>query len=443
MNAGSVVDGKYLVVEILSTDGGMGALLRVQNVNDVNQYFALKYCLATDIDGLDRFRREVRLMMEFVGNSKVVQILDSNLTVSPPYFVMPIYVDGDLRTLSPSLQADPSLQEQTMLAMAECVEELHRAEKHHRDIKPANFLRTTTGLAISDLGLGMDLQSRTGITLTNQWGGTHGYIPPEFFQAGGFKNATAQSDIFMLGKAYYNLLTGLDPQFIDRTQIGNPLFYMIERCCQQNPSDRYQSIPELKQGIVSTYDVILGRMAPLGEAQVKFDSIVALLHQHQFREEDIRSFVALAANLAPEELFAIVSSADSAFYYVLSQQQFRAELRIYLNLYHDAVMSESYPQFSYAEHIANRMSVVFGNSSDADLRARALEIAIIHAERMNRYAAMSTCSKLIAKISQGDPAEAAIIAVIQRTNADFVKEIEPVSCANKVIAATIARLKSN
>ena len=437
---GTVIDGKFVVINILSTEGGMGTLLRVHAVNDPTHRFALKYCLATDAEGLDRFRREVRLMMEFIGNSKVVQILDSNLAVAPPYFVMPIYGDGDLRTLGQAFQTDHALQEATMLAMAECVEELHRVGKHHRDIKPANFLRTATGLAISDFGLGMDLQSRTGITLTNQWGGTHGYIPPEFFKPGGFKNATPQSDIFMVGKAFYNLLTGLDPQFIDRTQLDKPFFYVIERCCQQDPDARYQSIPELQQGIVSAYDVILGRMAPLGEAQVKFDAISSLLGQNQYREEDIRAFVALTANLTTAELFSIVSSADKGFYYVLAQDQFRNELRSYLDLYHSAVLAECF-SFSYAEHVADRMSVVFTNSTDPDLRAKALEIAIIHAERMNRYAAMSTCSNMITKVPQGDPAEAAIIAAIQRTNADFVKEIEQTSCANKVIAVSIARLK--
>ncbi len=440
---GTVVDGKYVVVDVLSTEGGMGTLLHVHRAGDVTQQFALKYCLATDSESLDRFRREVRLMMEFRGNSKVIQILDSNLGVSPPYFVMPICADGDLRTLSPAIKTDPALQERTMLAMAECVEELHRVGKQHRDIKPANFLRTATGLAISDLGLGMDLLSRTGITLTNQWGGTHGYIPPEFLKPGGFKNATPQSDIFMLGKAFYNLLTGLDPQFIDKTQIEKPLFYMIERCCQQDPADRYQSIPELQQGVVSAYDVILGRMAPMGEAQVKFDAIASLLGQNQYSAADIRAFIALAAHLAPEELFSIVSSADKAFYYVISQDQFRAELRSYLELYHNAVRAEPYLSFSYAEHVADRMAVVFKNSSDGDLRARALEIAIIHAEGMNRYAAMSTCSSMITNVQRGDPAEAAIIAAIQKTNADFVKEIEPASCANKVVAASIARLKGS
>lgn len=440
---GTVIEGKFTVVDVLSIEGGMGTLLRVQSTTDATQHFALKYCLATDAENLDRFRREVRLMNEFVGNSKVVQILDHNLGHTPPYFVMPIYNDGDLRTLSPAIKSDAHLQEQTMLAMAECVAELHNAGKHHRDIKPANFLRTSNGLAISDLGLGMDLMSRTGVTLTNQWGGTHGYIPPEFFKPGGFKNGTPQSDIFMLGKAFYNLLTELDPQYIDKTQLDRPTFYLIDRCCQQDPDDRYQSIPELQQGIVSAFDVILGRMVPLSQAQAKYDAIVSLLGQNQYKEEDIKEFIVLAANLSSDELFSIVSSADSSFYYVIAQPQFKNELRSYLEIFNQSVLDAINLSFGYAEHVADRMNIVFKNSVDPDLKARALEIAIIHAERMNRYAAMSTCSNIITKIPQNDPAEAAIIAVLQRTNASFVADIEPVACTNRIIADCIAKLNKS
>jgi serine/threonine protein kinase len=440
---GTIIDGKYVVIDVLSKDGGMGTLLRVHPIDDSKTQLALKYCLATGAENLDRFRREIRLMEEFRGNSKVVQVTYSNLGHSPPYFVMPIYANGDLRTLSPGIQADHNLQEITFLGMAECVGELHNAGKHHRDIKPANFLRTQAGIAISDLGLGMDLMSRTGVTVTNQWGGTHGYVPPEFFQPGGFKNATPRSDIFMLGKAFYNLATGLDPQFIDKSQLQKPLFYLIERCCQQDPDNRFQTIPELQQGIVSAFDVILGRMAPLGEAQAKFSEIVGLLEQKQYRADDFKKFVSLAEGLSPAELFSIISAAEKSFYYVLSQEQLVPQLRRYLELYHAAVLSEDYLSFSYAEHVADRMEVIFKTCVDVDLRARALEIAIYHAERMNRFAAMSTCSNMITHVKPEDPGEAAIIAVLQKSSAKFVRDIEPVSCENRVIADQIAKLSKN
>lgn len=437
---GSVIDGKYTVIDILSSEGGMGALLKVHWTTDHTKEYALKYCLAADTETRDRFRREIRLMQEFVGNSRIAQVIDSNLAHSPPYFVMPLYADGDLRTLSGHVKTDASFLETTMLRMAECVEELHRAGKCHRDIKPANFLRSPTGIVISDLGLGVDLMSQTGVTLSHQWGGTHGYIPPEFLKHGGFKNATSRSDIFMLGKSYYNLVTGLDPQFIDKSLLEKPLFYLIERCCRQDEADRYQSVPKLKQAIVSAFDIILGRLAPLGEAQALYDGIRNLLASNQYKAEDFKRFITLIEGIKPEELFSIVSAADSAFYLVLSQDPLRAELEKYLDLYHTAVLSEQYLSFSYAEHVADRMETVFMNCSDPALRARSLDLAITHAERCNRFAAMDTCTKMITGVPVGDPAEHAIVAVLQKTNAGFVKSIELSSCKNGIIADQIKKL---
>lgn len=437
--SGTIIDGAYTVVEILNTEGGMGTLLRVKHPSS-SVDLALKYCLSDEDEALERFRREVRLMSEFAGNSKIVQILSSNLSHDPPYFVMSLCVNGDLRSLRPQIETDAQLQESTLLGMSSCVEELHRTGKFHRDIKPANFLREQHGIVISDFGLGMDLMSRTGITLSQQWGGTHGYVPPEFFQTGGFKNATACSDIFMLGKAFYNLLTGLDPQFTDKTKLAKPVFYLIERCCKQDPQDRYQSIPELKQAIVATYDMLLGRLNPLGEAQSVYKTICTFLSQRQYKAEDFQKFIALAQGLSPAELFSIIQDASEEFYFVLSQQQLQSELGIYLQLYEKAFLAEPFLGFSYAEHVADRMEVVFNNSDNPDLRAEALNIAIMMASRMNRFAAMTTCTSMLSNIADGDPAEAAICAMLQRNNAGFLQVFEQTSCKSSMIANQIAKL---
>ena len=418
----------------------MGTLLRVTGMPPQAQC-ALKYCLATDAEHLDRFRREVRIMTEFVGNPLIVQIIDHDLNHFPPYFVMPIY-SGDLRSLIPTLNRDFQRQEQIFTQMALCVGALHAAGKNHRDIKPANFLISGNALVVSDLGLGMDLHSRTGVTRTNQTGGTQGYIPPEFFKPGGFKNATAVSDIFMLGKSFYNLLTDLDPQFIDPTLIPAPVAYMIERCCHINPSDRYQSTTELIHGIKSAYDVVLGRIAPFGKCQAKYDVIVASVAQNQYNTKDISEFITLANSVQPKELFSIVSSADERFYIVLSQEPLRDHLRAYLELYNNAIHAEDYLDFSYAQYVANKMKIVFETSSDPNIRARALEIGIIHATRLNRYAAMSTCSDVITGIRNDDPATPAVIAMLHRQHNTFIRDIDAYTCKNPLIAQAIAALKS-
>jgi len=442
MNNDELIDNRYRILGILNNEGGMGTLLRVRDESS-SEIVALKYCKLDEHEPRARFKREVRLMLEFKGNSKVVQLIGNNLDYDPPYFVMPLYTDGDLRTLSQAIQGDEELQEQLLLQMAECVQELHLAGKYHRDIKPANFLRTADGICISDLGLGIDTQSNSVMTLSQQWAGTQGYVPPEFYQRAGFKNATCQSDIFMLGKSIYNMLSGLDPQYIDRTVLKKPISIVVDRCCRQEPEHRFKDIGELKQAIVSAYDIILNRMMPLGEARIKYTAIIELLKSNKYNADDVKAFIGLARNLSPAELFSIVSDSPNSFYEILSLPPFVEELKVYLQLYEDAVKSEDFLDFSYAEHIADRMRVVFNSSEDAETRAAALALAIGYAAGMNRFAAITTCTRLIIGVRDDDPATADIVNVLYSNPRDFIKSIEPSSCKNTLIGNAIYKIKNS
>ena len=110
--------------------------------------------------------------------------------------------------------------------MIDCVAELHARGTFHRDIKPQNFLLDDGNVVVSDLGLSMERESLTAFTRTSEYWGTQGYLPPEF-QTGGFKNADAAGDIFMLGKSFYVLLTGRDPLYLIANDIPEPLFHLI------------------------------------------------------------------------------------------------------------------------------------------------------------------------------------------------------------------------
>jgi serine/threonine protein kinase len=81
----------------------MGAILFVTPLKDTPGFrTVLKYCCDINEEPLKRFRREVRLLATFKGNSKVVQILNHDLDHDPPYFVMKYYPEGDLCKLTAS-----------------------------------------------------------------------------------------------------------------------------------------------------------------------------------------------------------------------------------------------------------------------------------------------------------------------------------------------------
>ena len=164
-NTDEIIDDRYIVKGVCSETGGMGTLLFVNRTNrPTGPVRVLKYCKQPSEEILKRFRREVRLMKQFKGNSRVVQILYSNLDHDPPYFVMQYFPDGDLTKTLNIIRSDLDAQEVTFNQMIDCVAELHAQDVFHRDIKPQNFLIEDGSVVISDLGLSTEIDSSTMFT---------------------------------------------------------------------------------------------------------------------------------------------------------------------------------------------------------------------------------------------------------------------------------------
>jgi len=399
-NKGDTVDGKYLVEDVCSDTGGMGRLLHVTpRTTNYDHPIVLKYCRETNPDFLQRFRREVRLLTEFQGNSKVVTVVDSNVDHNPPYFVMRFYPDGDLLKIGDRIRADIAFQEQLFNQMLDCVAELHAAGKYHRDIKPHNFLLDGDTVVVSDFGVSKELHSVTGVTKSSMFMGTEGYMPPEFIREGGFKNADAAGDVFMLGKSFYVLLTGRDPRYPTPEGIAEPLFAVIERCCDVRKEARYADLGTLKQRLTAAYDVILGRKHGPGEVgQLLAEIQDRLKNTAKFVRDDVHRFIDLLRMLPEEDRTRVLFDVGDEFARVLTADDTQPFVSSFLDCYRHMVDTATY-SFSYAETIADRMRVLFNavavSSQD---KVKALEIAIRGAIRQNRYAAMDTCRTMIISI---------------------------------------------
>jgi hypothetical protein len=74
-----VIDDKYLVEGICSEAGGMGVLLFVVPLSLKPKHrLILKYCREVEDEPRRRFRREVRLLPMYKGNSRGAQLWDYN-----------------------------------------------------------------------------------------------------------------------------------------------------------------------------------------------------------------------------------------------------------------------------------------------------------------------------------------------------------------------------
>jgi serine/threonine protein kinase len=414
----------------------MGAVLYVTQLIDPPDYpIVLKYCRNPDNEHLKRFRREVRLLGEFGGNSKVVQIRDKNLDSDPPYFVMRFYADGDLIKIAPALQASCALQEQYFLKMIDCIQELHTHDEYHRDIKPQNFLREGDHLVVSDLGLSTEVMSVTAFS-SSAWWGTHGYIPPEF-QQGGFKHADATGDIYMLGKTFYVLLTGREPAYLMQDGVPPPLFHIINRCCSLSKNARYQTLAELKQSLVASYDVLLNRAG--GVLQELFSAIKdRFATSNQYDAIEAARFVEQLALADADEQKQVISELPEMFFSAISQVPLANSLTAFLSIYEIYVDGASYA-WAHAETIANRMNFVFKTRTvPAETRALALDLAIRAAYHMNRFAAMDSCKTMVKTISEEDLA-LNVVPIIFKQEAAFLSDIEP---SNETIRNAIRTIRN-
>ncbi len=433
---GDVIDGKYKVLGLCSDSGGMGTILHVEPICTSYPFqVVLKYCNSFDADSRARFSREARYLAGLAGNALVVQVVDMNPSADPPYFVMKYYSGGDLLSIADKIRAEPQLQESVFNKMLDCVGALHNLGLQHRDIKPQNFLREGDDVVISDLGLAKEVGAGTTMTTTHQAWGTFGYYPPEF-ATGGFKAATSQADVFMLGKTLYKLLTDRDPLYLTDLGIHPALYHVIERCCNLRPEARYATVAEMRQDLSLAYEVVLGRASGVGKARQMLSQIINRLNaDHKYVADEVISFLDLLAKLPTPDRNALIYDIPAIFYDVLAQTPVESRLDKFLEQY-EPFVKDAVGTWSYAETVADNMRTIFAKSSCARYRARALEIAVTGAIWANRFAAMNSCKGMIVSVDE-EVLGHAVAAIINRNRDSFVSGIDPAACRNDAVANAV------
>lgn len=440
-NQGQVIDGKYYVQGLCSNLGGMGTLYFVNLIGVVGPPMVLKICKLTDSEMLTRFRREVRVMQQFKGNSFVVSILDANLDHEPPYFVMPHYEHGDLAKHGAMLRSDLAQLEIVFNRMIDCIAQLHDKKVVHRDIKPQNFLVGNGGIVVSDFGLCTEQESLTAFTRSTQWAGTMGYMPPEFMH-GGFKDVDAAADIFMLGKAFYALASGREPMYLVAEGVPAQLFPVFERCCAINKASRYQTLASLKQSLTAAFDALLGRAMGPGKVYGLLRAITDRLRtSQQYLPDEVGQFVEELGVLSQDDQHKVCMELPQEAFGLFSQQLVSQYLGHFLAIYRGMSENANYG-WSFAEQIANNMRLIFDAATvPAACKTECLRSAIIAAIRQNRFAAMSTCASMIKSVDQEELGQR-VHDMLMEHDSYFIHQIDPSECNSPAVRAAILTLKA-
>ena len=234
---------------------------------------------ASDQDRLRRFELEARAASA-LSHPAIVTVLDIGSANTHPYLCMELVKGQTLR----QLVADGPLPIRRVLSIAAQIADglakAHEAGIIHRDLKPENVMVTTDGFAkILDFGLaklveharqGADTMA-SGLTTPGTVLGTTAYMSPE--QAMG-READARSDQFSLGAMLYELITGRrafdKPTTVEtlsaivrdevtpirelQPSTPAPVAWIIERCLQKDPNDRYASTRDLARDLANARD---------------------------------------------------------------------------------------------------------------------------------------------------------------------------------------------
>lgn len=205
--------GKYRILEPLGR-GGMAQVYKAYHPQ-LDRFVAIKILrsdLVGEVEFLARFRREARAVAA-LRHPHIVQIYDFDAQDDLYYMVMEL-LEGD--TLKAYLNAMRVRGErlplgETVRIFSDVLDGLSYAHGEgiiHRDLKPANIMLTRRGQAVlTDFGIAQ-IVGGTQYTISGALMGTLSYMAPEQGLEG---HCDVRSDIYSLGIAYYEALTGTVP----------------------------------------------------------------------------------------------------------------------------------------------------------------------------------------------------------------------------------------
>ena len=259
--------------------GGMGEVYRARD-SRLGREVAVKVLSAefsSDPDRRRRFEQEAQ-SASALNHPNIITIHEIGSSGSTVYIAMELVSGGTLRDLLHGGALPTKRLLDVTFQIADAVAKAHAAGIVHRDLKPENVMITADGaVKVLDFGLAKlqkplsDQSSNLETAQQTHAGsvmGTVGYMSPE--QASG-KALDFRSDQFSLGSIFYEMATGkrafqrgtsaetltaiiredVDPVGSVNVNVPAPFRWIVERCLQKDPEERYASTRDLARDLRS------------------------------------------------------------------------------------------------------------------------------------------------------------------------------------------------
>jgi serine/threonine protein kinase len=234
--------GDYVIIREIAR-GGMGVVFEARQVG-LNRAVALKMILAgqlADVGDVKRFYTEAEAAAH-LDHPGIVPIYEVGQHRGQHFFSMG-FVEG--QSLAQRLATGPlgsRAAADLFLQVAEAVDYAHRRGVIHRDIKPANILLDLRGRPrITDFGLAKRVERDSSLTASGQIMGTPNYMAPE--QAAASKDITTSVDVYSIGAALYEALTGRPPFR------GNSPLETLREVLERQPPPPRSLVPDVDRGL--------------------------------------------------------------------------------------------------------------------------------------------------------------------------------------------------
>ena len=289
LQVGSLVDNKYKILSEVG-HGGMSVVYLAINER-ANKTWAVKEIRKDGVCDFEAVKQGLVVetdMLKKLNHEHLPSIIDV-IDTQDSFLIVMDYIEG--KSLQSVLKASGAQTKEMVIKwgiqLCDVLGYLHSRNPAiiYRDMKPANVMLKPNGdITLIDFGTAREFKNRAMVEDTTCLG-TRGYAAPEQF--GGRGQTDARTDIYCLGATLYHLLTGHSPaeppyeikplSYWDPQYAGSGLEYIINKCCQQDPMQRYQSCEELMYDLEHVSDMDYTTLRSRRNKWAAFVGSVALL----------------------------------------------------------------------------------------------------------------------------------------------------------------------
>lgn len=259
MNAiGMIFHDRYEIIAEIGR-GGMSIVYLARD-RVLGSFWAVKQVKNDYSEALNAFKKEVELLAG-LAHSEIPRIVD-RIEYEGYYYVVMDFVDGTSlgkKVLNEGPQSEEDIVEwgkQLCNVMSYLHERAADQPIVYCDLKPDNIMLTQSNqIKLIDFGIARKVNRGERSPFANV--GTKGYAAPEQYR-GGSNILDPRTDIYSFGATLFYLATAqtpsVPPRGVPKLRNVNPalsegLEYVISKCCQDNPSRRYQSFSEVLEDL--------------------------------------------------------------------------------------------------------------------------------------------------------------------------------------------------